>query len=51
MLAARGKIDEARLTTTAAAMTLDERVAASDNPFVIRLFDKVVKAPEPEPAP
>ena len=48
LLAARGKLDEARLTTTAAALTLDERVAAADNPFVIRLFDKVVKAPADE---
>jgi hypothetical protein len=48
VLAARGKAEEARLTTTAAAMTLDERVAAADNPFVLRLFDKVVKAPEAE---
>lgn len=47
LLAARDKRDEARLATTAAALTLDERVAALDNPFVIRLFDKVVKAPEP----
>ncbi|MCA1663806.1 MAG: hypothetical protein LC659_05985, partial [Myxococcales bacterium] len=46
LLAARGKLDEARLTTTAAALTLDERVAAADNPFVVRLFDKVVKAPD-----
>ncbi|HEX9103935.1 MAG TPA: hypothetical protein VF997_17110, partial [Polyangia bacterium] len=52
VLAARGKLDEARLATTAAALTLDERVAAADNPFVLRLFDKVVKAPEePPPAP
>jgi hypothetical protein len=48
LLAARGKLDEARLTTTAAALTLDERVAATDNPFVIHLFDKVVKAPAEE---
>jgi hypothetical protein len=50
LLAARGKGDEARLAATAAALTLDESVPASDNPFVIRLFDKVVKAPEEEPA-
>ena len=35
----------------AAALTLDESVAASDNPFVLRLFDKVVKAPEEPAAP
>ena len=46
LLAARGKVDDARLCTTAAALTLDESVAASDNPFVVRLFDKVVKAPD-----
>jgi hypothetical protein len=50
LLALRGKRDEARLASTAAALTLDESVAATDNPFVIRLFDKVVKAPEAEPA-
>ena len=50
ILAARGKGDEARLVTTAAELTIDENVAASDNPFVLRLFDKVVKAPE-LPAP
>ena len=51
VLAGRGKSDEARLCTTAAALTLDEGVAASDNPFVVRLFDKVVKAPEEPAAP
>ena len=50
VLAGRGKSDEARLATTAAALTLDESVAAADNPFVLRLFDKVVKAPAEEPA-
>ena len=45
LLASRGKLDEARLCSTAAELTLDAAVAASDNPFVIRLFDKVVKAP------
>ncbi|MCU1283472.1 MAG: hypothetical protein JWM53_7018 [bacterium] len=45
LLASRGRVDDARLTSTAAALTLDESVAAADNPFVIRLFDKVVKAP------
>lgn len=50
LLAARGKLDEARLASTAAALTLDEKVPASDNPFVLRLFHKVVKAPELEPA-
>ncbi len=51
LLAARDKTDEARLCTTAAALTLDEGVAAADNPFVIRLFDKVVKAPDEPAAP
>jgi hypothetical protein len=49
LLAARGKLDEARLTTTAAELTLDDKVPAGDNPFVLRLFNKVVKAPELEP--
>lgn len=51
LLAARGKSDEARLCSAAAALTLDQRVAAGDNPFVLGLFDKVVKAPPEEPAP
>jgi len=51
LLAARGKSDEARLATTAAALTLDESVGAADNPFVLRLFDKVVKAPDEPAAP
>jgi len=52
VLASRGKGDAARLATTAALLTLDDKVAATDNPFVLRLFDKVVKAPaETEPAP
>jgi hypothetical protein len=51
ILAARGKSDEARLATTAATLTLDERVAAADNPVVVRLFDKVVKAPDEPAAP
>jgi len=48
LVAARGALEEARLLTTAAQLTLDEGVAASDNPFVLRLFDKVVKAPPPD---
>lgn len=51
LVAARGAVDDARLLTTAAALTLDESVAAADNPFVLRLFDKVVKAPELETPP
>ena len=52
ILAGRGKSDEARLATTAARLTLDDKVAATDNPFVLRLFDKVVKVPaEEEPSP
>ena len=48
LLASRGKLDEARLASTAAELTLDAAVAAADNPFVLRLFDKVVKAPAAE---
>jgi hypothetical protein len=51
LLFRRGRVDEARLASTAAELTLDESVAASDNPFVLHLFAKVVKAPEPEPPP
>jgi hypothetical protein len=56
LLVAGGQIDEARLCTTAAALTLDEAVGADGNPFVLALFEKVVRAPaeaepdeEPEP--
>ena len=51
LVAGRGKLDEARLLTTAAALTLDQSVTAVDNPFVMRLFDKVVKAPDEPAAP
>lgn len=51
LLLQRGQLDEARLCTTAAELTLDESVAAADNPFVLALFSKVVRAPEPEEAP
>jgi hypothetical protein len=51
LFAARGRLDEARLATTAAALTRDETVAAADNPFVLALFAKVVRAPEEEPSP
>lgn len=46
LLYQRGKPDEARLASTAAALTLDEAVAGHDNPFVVKLFAKVVRAPE-----
>jgi hypothetical protein len=48
LLASRGKLEEARLCSTAAELTLDASVPAADNPFVVRLFDKVVKAPAVE---
>jgi hypothetical protein len=48
LLALRGRVDEGRLAATAAQLTLDESVAAADNPFVIELFRKVVKAEELE---
>ncbi len=52
LLASRGRPEEARLATTAAQLTLDGSVSVADNPFVLRLFDKVVKAPAEEaPAP
>ncbi|MDB4968334.1 MAG: hypothetical protein JWN44_4023 [Myxococcales bacterium] len=53
LLAQRGRVDAARLASTAAELTLDASVPASDNPFVLRLFDKVVKAPSSSgpPAP
>ena len=47
LLASRGKLDEARLCHHGGgADARRASVAAADNPFVIRLFDKVVKAPE-----
>ena len=49
LLASRGQLDEARLCSTAAELTLDGGVAAADNPFVLQLFEKVVKVPEAEP--
>jgi len=42
LLAGRGHGDEARLCTTAAALTLDETVPASDNPFVLALWTKLI---------
>src|SRR5262249_8503952 len=56
LLAQRGQLEAARLASTAAELTLDQSVSAADNPFVLRLFDKVVKAPaeegeEPAPPP
>lgn len=46
LIAQRGRLDDARLAATAAELVLDQSVAAADNPFVLRLFDKVIKAPE-----
>jgi hypothetical protein len=51
LLYARGRRDDASLCSTAAALTLDPGVAAEDNPFVLALFAKVVKAPEAAEAP
>jgi hypothetical protein len=48
LIAARGRRDDARLASTAAELVLDENVAAADNPFVLRLFDKVIKVPDEE---
>jgi hypothetical protein len=50
LLVAGGQLETARLSTTAAALTEDTSVSAGDNPFVLSLFEKVVRAPEePEP--
>ena len=55
LLVGEGQLDAARLCTTAAALTLDASVPAAANPFVARLFEKIVRAPEstqqPEPPP
>lgn len=44
LFALRGQLDEARLCTTAAALTLDEAVPAEENPLVMTLFDRLVDA-------
>jgi hypothetical protein len=46
LLAGRGLGEAARLATTAAALTEDAAVSAGDNPFVMAMFEKVVRAPE-----
>jgi hypothetical protein len=46
LLAARGQHEMAQLCMSAAELTLDASVAAEDNPFVLRLFEKVVREPE-----
>jgi hypothetical protein len=51
LLAARGSLEEARLCTTAALLTLDAGVPAAENPFVARLFEKVIRVPESTPEP
>jgi hypothetical protein len=50
LLASRGQGEPASLCMSAAALTLDQSVAAADNPFVLALFEKVISAPE-EPGP
>jgi hypothetical protein len=42
LLASRGKLDEARRANAAAALTLDESVTTASNPFVRRIFDKLI---------
>jgi hypothetical protein len=48
LLAVRGKLEAARLASTAAALTADEGVAGRENPFVVQLFAKVVRQSELE---
>jgi hypothetical protein len=43
LLYARGRIGAARLCTTAASVILDEKVPVSDNSFILRMFDKLLK--------
>jgi hypothetical protein len=51
LVALRGDIEDARLFTTAAELTLDPAVPAAQNPFVRRLFEKLVpKVAWPEAA-
>jgi hypothetical protein len=42
LMHAHGRTDDARLATAAAEMTLDPSVGAGDNPFVRRLYDKLI---------
>jgi hypothetical protein len=44
LLHAHGKNEEARLATSAAAITLDASVPAERNPFVRRLYEKLIDA-------
>jgi hypothetical protein len=46
LLHQRGKPDAARLATTAALVTDDESIPGRGNPFLVRLINKVVRAPE-----
>jgi len=52
LVGAHGRVEDARLLTTVAALTLDPGVGAAGNPFVLRLYDKLidpkrVEAPQP----
>jgi hypothetical protein len=49
LLHQRGKAHAARLASTGAEITQDESVAGRDNPFVLRLFEKVVRADSQAP--
>jgi hypothetical protein len=42
LVAQRGRLEDARLLNSAAALMADESVAPSDNPFVRRLYDKLI---------
>jgi hypothetical protein len=42
LLALRGALADARLVSTAAVLTADPNVGAADNPFVRRLFNKMI---------
>jgi hypothetical protein len=42
LLVGRGRAEEASLATAAAALVLDPSVSAGDNPFVRRLYDKLI---------
>jgi hypothetical protein len=46
LLVAAEQLEAARLATTAAALTEDATVPAEKNPFVLTIFQKVVRAPE-----
>jgi hypothetical protein len=42
LLAQRGRVDDARLLTAAAALTADQSISGASNPLVVALFDRLI---------